>query len=389
MKRNSIRTTLFFSLMAFSVLVGTMLLNLLFIGILLHTGHFNARPPWLILFAIAFASVTMGLIFSRFAAHRPIGTILEISRATQEIAKGNFDITLNEDIRMTEIREMAHNFNLMTKELAATELFRNDFIENVSHEFKTPLTAIEGYATLLQRPGIEEQKRAEYTEKILLNTRRLSTMTGNILLLSRLENQQLEVKKELFSLDEQLREVILLLESQWNAKDLELDIDLESVDYCGNPELLDQVWQNIIGNAVKFTPPGALVRVLLRREGDAVRVDITDTGPGMSEEVRERVFEKFYQGDPSRHGQGNGLGLALAKRIVDLHGGSIQVASVEGQGAHFTVLLPEKAAEPAHDLGYRGTAHEFATFISIYEKAGPRIRVGQPLLYHRPGLAGA
>ena len=240
---------------------------------------------------------------------------------------------------------MAHHFNIMTRELAGTELLRMDFVENVSHEFKTPLSAIEGYATLLQKRGLDEEKRAEYTDRILRNTRRLSTLTSDILLLSRLEHQETGIHREWFCLDEQLRECILSLEEQWTQKRLEMEVDLDGADYCGSRDLLSHVWVNIIGNAVKFAPEDGVVRVLLRREAEALRVQVADNGAGMSAEVQRRMFEKFYQGDASRSSQGNGLGLSLAKRIVDLHGGRIDVSSAEGLGTAFTVTLPVREAD--------------------------------------------
>lgn len=296
------------------------------------------RESSLIFFAII--SVIIGMIISKFVARRPIASIVEISEATKEIAKGNFNVQMNEDIRVTEIQTMARNFNLMVRELAATEILRNDFVENVSHEFKTPLAAIEGYVTLLQRKGLSEEKRKEYTDRILFNTKRLSALTGNILLLSRLENQEIEIKKESYSLDEQLREILLMYEPQWSGKKLDLDIDLDSVICCGNKELLAQVWQNLIGNAIKFVSDKGNIRVLLRQKQNAIVVSVVDNGPGMSKEVMGRIYEKFYQGDTSRASSGNGLGLTLAKRIVDLHGGTISVSSKEGKGTTFTVSLP-------------------------------------------------
>ena len=194
--------------------------------------------------------------------------------------------------------------------------------------------------TLLQRKGLSEEKRKEYTDRILFNTKRLSALTGNILLLSRLENQEIEIKKESYSLDEQLREILLMYEPQWSGKKLDLDIDLDSVICCGNKELLAQVWQNLIGNAIKFVSDKGNIRVLLRQKQNAIVVSVVDNGPGMSKEVMGRIYEKFYQGDTSRASSGNGLGLTLAKRIVDLHGGTISVSSKEGKGTTFTVSLP-------------------------------------------------
>lgn len=342
LNKHYIKTTVLFSLFVFIILIVTMFTSVLFTILLTSAGVFNERPQEITLITFAIASIIIGTALSRIAGKRPIGTIIAISEATKEVAKGNFDIQLDENIRAVEIRNMAHNFNLMAKELANTEVFRNDFIGNVSHEFKTPLSAIEGYATLLQKKNLSEAKKAEYIEKITFNTKRLSALTGNILLLSRLENQELEIKKETYSLDEQLREIILLFETQWNEKNLNLDIDLDTVDYFGNYDFLAQVWQNILGNAIKFVPDQGQIRIILRNETNFIKVTIADNGIGMNSEVQQRIFEKFYQGDASHSTTGNGLGLTLAKRIIDLHKGSIQVSSQEGRGSSFTIILPTK-----------------------------------------------
>lgn len=338
------RLSAMFSLLIFLSLTITVALTGALAMLLFHLGILSGPNRGVVIFVVAAVSVLVGTVLSKYAGRHPLSAISAMSEATKEVAKGNFDVELDEGSPIEELRDMAHSFNRMTKELAGTELLRSDFVENVSHEFKTPLSAIEGYATLLQKPGLSEEKRAEYTGKILYNTRRLSTLTSNILLLSRLENQELDIPRGTFCLDEQLREVILSQEEGWAGKDLELEVDLDSADYRGNRDLLAQVWQNLLGNAVKFVPERGLVRVLLRREENRLRVSVVDTGPGMSGEVQRRVFEKFYQGDPSRASQGNGLGLALAKRVVDLHGGEIVVSSKEGKGTTFTVYLPLDAA---------------------------------------------
>ncbi len=340
MNKHSFKVTVLFSLLVFIILTITMGLMGAFTVVLLKFEIIHDPQPELILIVFAAVSVLIGTFLSKVVGKRPLNVILAIDDATKEVIKGNLDIQLDEDIPAIELRSMTHNFNVMIKELANTEIFRKDFIENVSHEFKTPLSAIEGYVTLLQKKSLSEEKRAEYTERILLNTRRLSSLTGNILLLSRLEHQEIEIKKELYPLDEQLREVILLFEPQWTAKNIELDIDLSPVDYSGSQELLMQVWQNIFGNAVKFASDSGTIRVILKREQESIKVSIADNGIGMSEEVLGRIYEKFYQGDASRSCIGNGLGLTLAKRIVDLHDGEIQVSSKAGRGTAFIVTLP-------------------------------------------------
>lgn len=224
---------------------------------------------------------------------------------------------------------MVHNFNIMAKELSHTEILRNDFVENVSHEFKTPLSAIEGYAMLLQKKGLSDEKREEYTWKILHNAKRLSALTGNIILLSRLENQEIAIKKESYSLDEQIREIILLLEEKWSGKNIDLDIELDDVTICANEGLIAHVWQNILENAIKFITTEGAIGISLHQIGNYAQINISDNGIGMNKEELSRVYEKFYQADSSRSTTGNGLGLTLAKRIVDLHHGKIEVFSAK------------------------------------------------------------
>ena len=337
-KKYSNRISVMFSLLTILTLTLTLLVSAALVYLLAKTGILTNRNRTVVLLLIAAVSVIIGTLLSKLAGRKPIAAIVSISDATKEIAKGNFEVCLSEKVPAKELQDMAHNFNLMAK--AGTELLRNDFVENVSHEFKTPLSAIEGYVMLLQKPGLSDEKRAKYTKKILYNTKCLSSLTGSILLLSQLENQELGIEKESFCLDEQLREVILSQEESWSGKELDLEIDLDSADYTGNKDLLAHVWQNILGNAVKFTSAGGMIHILLRRQKDKIDVSIADNGPGMSEEVKRRVFEKFYQGDNSRSAQGSGLGLALAKRIVDLHGGEIAVSTKEGKGTTFTVILP-------------------------------------------------
>lgn len=340
MGKRSVRTAVVFSVAVYIIIFISGVLGTM-IGIaLFRSGLLSMARIWLVPFIPFVTSIALGTLLSLTIGRKSVRIVERTNNAIQQVAKGNFDVTLNEKTPILEFREIAQNFNAMTRELAGTEILRNDFVENVSHEFKTPLTAIEGYATLLQQKNLPEEKRIEYTQKILLSTRRLSSLSGNILLLSRLENQEIAVKKECYCLDEQLREILLLLEPSWSGKQLVLDIDLADCSCTANRELMAHVWQNIIGNAIKFTPQSGTVNVRLCREANHAAISVSDSGPGMSEEVTARIFEKFYQGDPSRSVSGNGLGLPLAKRIVDLHGGTITVQSLPGQGSAFTIVLP-------------------------------------------------
>ncbi|WP_418290018.1 HAMP domain-containing sensor histidine kinase, partial [Massilicoli timonensis] len=331
-RNRSFRIAVLFSALVFLILLLTMGLTGLITVLVSESNFIDAPPKELTLLLFAVISIIVGTILSHTVGKRPLNVIREIDDATKEVVKGNFTVRLNEDIVAEELHSMAHNFNTMVRELSNTEILRKDFIENVSHEFQTPLSAIEGYAALLQNQSLTTQKRQEYAARILVNARRLSDLSGNILLLSRLEHQELEIQKETYALDEQIREAILLFETKWTQKELCLEVDLSAIRYKGNKELLMQVWQNLIGNAVKFVAQKGEIRITLRIEKNDVIVTVADNGIGMSEAVQKRIYEKFYQADTSRTGIGNGLGLALAKRIVDLHDGTLTVASAEGKG---------------------------------------------------------
>lgn len=338
--RRTLKISAVFSIIIFILLCVTMALGGVIAMFLYKSGILNGISPGIAILGFAGSSVCIGYILSVLIGKRILSSIIEISEATKEVAKGNFSVVLSENARAEEVRAMAQNFNTMTRELDSMEIFRNDFIDNVSHEFKTPLSAIEGYATLLQNRNLSEDRRQTYVSEIIYSTRKLSALTGNILQLSRLESQEMPVEKKHFSLDEQLRETILLFQQDWDAKNVELDVDLDTAEYNGNPDLLGQVWQNLLGNAIKFIEPGGTIRVLMYRKTREITVSVIDNGPGMDQETQTRIFEKFYQGDSSHSVEGNGLGLTLSKRIVELHGGKISVSSIVGKGTTFTVTLP-------------------------------------------------
>ena len=220
-------------------------------------------------------------------------------------------------------------------------MLQSDFVSNVSHEFKTPINAIEGYTMLLQGTGEGTPEQREYVEKILHNTRRLSSLIGDILLLSKVENQTIAREETEFRLDEQVRQSILSLEPQWSEKETDFDVELEEISYRGDERLLLHVWNNLIGNAVKFNPPNAAVRLRLSRSDGGVIFTVEDEGPGIPPEAQKHIFDKFYQGDSSHREEGNGLGLALVKRILNVCGGEIAQENLPGRGCRFTVKLPE------------------------------------------------
>ena len=290
---------------------------------------------------LGFATICLiiGFICERIVNKKILKPIIQLNQGMKNVAAGDFDSRLDHCSDILEIREMTANFNLMATELGSIETLRSDFVNNVSHEFKTPLTAIEGHAALLGDENLTPAQRLEHLNRITEGTRRLSRLTENILKISRLENQEYKLVPASYDLAEQLRIGIVLLEVEWAAKDLEWDIDLEEVRYFGEAELMLQVWLNLLGNAIKFTPVGGTISVKLARLENRIQVTVADTGPGIPPEALKHLFDKFYQADTSHSTEGNGLGLALAKRIIDLHHGEIHVASSLGVGAAFTVYL--------------------------------------------------
>jgi len=230
----------------------------------------------------------------------------------------------------------------MVHELSSIETLRNDFVSNVSHEIKTPIASIQGFAKLIQDKNLNDDERSEFTDIIISELSRLSKLTSNILKLSKLENQEVITGKAEFALDEQIRCAILIMEPEWSEKGIDLDIDLDKVSIIGNEDLLQQVWLNIIGNAIKFTEKGGTIGIKLMDLQDKIVIKVSDNGVGMNEETQRHIFDKFYQGDKSHLSKGNGLGLSLVKRIIELCDGEIKVRSKLYYGTTFTIGLPKK-----------------------------------------------
>ena len=232
------------------------------------------------------------------------------------------------------------DFNKMAEELQGVQTLREDFINSFSHEFKTPITAVSGFAELLQEPGLTEEERSQYLQIIAEEAHRLANLANSTLLMSRLESQHSIPEKEPFSLDEQIKRCTILLSSAWEKKRIAFSADLEPVSYVGNEELMRHVWINLLNNAIKFTPEGGEVSITLQCSPEQIQVQISDTGIGMSPEMISHIFDQYYQGEPNHTEKGLGLGLSIVHRIVELCGGQIQVDSIPDQGSVFTVLLP-------------------------------------------------
>ena len=274
-----------------------------------------------------------------------VSPMMKLGDAMRKVAGGDFTVRLDCTSRIRDVREVYGSFNTMVKELGNTETLQTDFVSNVSHEFKTPINAIEGYASLLQDSQLTDEQKNAYIDKIIFNTRRLSDLVGNILLLSKVNNQTISLKASTFRLDEQVRQSILALESKWENKEIEFDIDLDEIEYTGYENLLSHVWLNLIDNAVKFSPQNGQIRIRLKQLAGSVTFSIWDNGLPIPEADIGRIFNKFYQGDNSHASEGNGLGLALVRKIVAAAHGTINVTSSEDAGTEFVVALPNSSSD--------------------------------------------
>lgn len=340
----SIRLTSFmlFALSVSSILAGAFL-ALIYLTDLKTT--WNLSPVKITLIALGISYVSSG-IFSFILNRNILKPLNELAIATKEIADGNFNIKVDNVLtrfnRNSELGTLVDGFNHMAMELKGTEMFRNDFIHNFSHEFKTPIISIRGFARQLYQGNLTPEQEREFAKIIMNESEQLANMSSNVLLLSKLENQEIISNRTRFSLDEQLRNCVILFEEQWTSKNLNLDLDLEEITLYHNDEVLSHVWKNLISNAIKFSNENGSLYIRCHKADGLIQVSIKDTGIGMDESTQTQIFEKFYQGDASHSTPGNGLGLPLTKRIVEMVGGKIMVESTPGQGSTFTVLIPSE-----------------------------------------------
>jgi len=284
-------------------------------------------------------SSIVGTIIILIAVRSIVKPIKRLSKASKEVAKGNFDIEVK--IKCSdEIGQLTSDFNLMTKELKNIDFLRKDFVSNVSHEFKTPITSIRGFAKLIRDGELSKDQLDEYSEIIVDESERLSLLSSNLLKISELDSKMIREQATVFSLDEQIRKAILILEVLWSNKEIEFDIELEEAKITADEHLLQEVWLNLIQNAIKFSNQKGIIKISLFKGLDKVRVEITDNGAGIAQEDKELIFDRFYKGDKSHSKEGNGLGLVIVKKIVELSCGKIDFQSELNQGSTFMVELP-------------------------------------------------
>lgn len=341
-KRHSMR--LAYSVLVFIIIASAsaIIAGLMYILNITDLHIFERMRPYSLLMLALAASIIIGTFLSFIIGKNFLNPIKEMISATKKIADGDFSVRVSETKFPKEMNLLSRSFNTMADELGSTEMFRNDFINNFSHEFKTPIISISGFAKQLKTPGLTDDQRDEYADIIIAESRRLTTMASNILLLTKYENQQIVTGKTDFYLDEQIRKCILYLEKEWSEKNIDFDLDLEEIKYNFNEDMLSHVWLNILNNAIKFSPENGKITVKCINDISDVMVIISDEGIGMDDETRRHIFDKFYQGDTSHTAQGNGLGLSLAKRVVDLCDGKISVKSRPGAGTTFCIRLPKQ-----------------------------------------------
>ncbi len=342
MSKTYIRNFLFIFTFLFLVFIFTLLVIIFaFEAGLLLKGKPSPFSGLLITLFIVF--ITIACVFY-LKTSQIYNAIKSLEDATEKVAKGDFSI----QIPLTKdenINSYIKNFNQMVKELGSMETLKEDFVSNVSHEFKTPLSVIQSYAKALSNPNLDEKTKNEYLEILNKNVQKITNLTTNILNLSRLENQENTLPNTEFLLDEQIRQCILDLEPEWGKKDINFSLTLPQTLILGQQELLAQVWQNIIGNAIKFSNQNGEIAIKILQNTDNITISIADNGIGMDAETAKRIFDKFYQGDTSHSKDGNGLGLALVSRILKICDGEISVQSELTKGTTFTITLPTQKIE--------------------------------------------
>lgn len=329
----------FLALLANSILTGGIVYLLIESGVL----HITMTHIGEILMLIAVISIPIGLLISMGVSKIPLKPFRDLIKSMDKLASGDFHTRVSVGPVMAKYPpfvEVCESFNKMAQELESTEMLRKDFINNFSHEFKTPIVSIAGFAKLLKRGNLSEPVKQEYINVIEEESLRLSYMATNVLNLTKVENQSILTNVTSFNLSEQIRGCILLLENKWDKKNLDFLLSFGEHTIHANEELLKQVWINLLDNAIKFSPQDQIIEVRIAESPDTVSVSILNTGPEISTEEQKRIFNKFYQADQSHAAEGNGVGLAIVKRVTELHGGSIQVSS-NHDITSFTVELPK------------------------------------------------
>ena len=347
-RKQRLSLTLLFAGLVFVFLFVTVLVIVLAIAWLIRRGILQlgsgAPHTSALLAGMALISLVLGTLLAATAGRYPLRSINAIINAMNRLAAGDFQTRLHFTgpfRNVPVVRELTESFNTMAAELENTSLLRSDFINNFSHEFKTPIVSIAGFAKLLKKGNLPREEQQEYLSIIEDESLRLSTMATNVLNMTRVENQEILTDVRSYNLSEQLRNCVLLMENKWTAKNIDLILDFKEFTVSASEELMKQVWLNLLDNAVKFTTDYGLVEVDIAEKPDSISVSVINSGSEIPEESLERIFQKFYQADESHSAEGNGIGLAVVQKIVELHHGHVAVESHEGRTA-FTVTLPKE-----------------------------------------------
>jgi len=348
-KRRNLAVSLVF--FVFAVMAAAMITASLFVALLdafdlvdfgniVHAGDEITIGPIRIILAMLAFSFLLGVAIAAFFSKKALNPLRRIIDATRKVAHGDFNVSV-EAKGIEELEELSDSFNKMTHELSSIETLRSDFINNFSHELKTPIASIRGFAKLLKEGDLTDDEKQEYLGIIISESERLSNLSTSVLNLSKYESMEIVTEKAPFCVDEQIRRVVVMTEAKWSEKNLDINIDMEEVYLSGNADLLQQVWINLLDNALKFTDLNGRIEIKLTDSGGFVVFVIRDNGRGVSKEATPHIFDKFYQEDDSHNQKGNGLGLSIVKRIVELHGGTVEVESNLNSGSTFTVILPK------------------------------------------------
>ncbi len=346
-RKQRVSLTLFFVGMVLAFQFVTMLLITVIVVILAHVGVLKSGEGMNLdafIGIVALSSIPMGAALAATVGRIPLRAVNKLINCMNRLAGGDFTARLNYNGPLEKaafIREVSQSFNKMASELESTEMLRSDFINNFSHEFKTPIVSIAGFAKLLKKGNLSEEEQREYLNIIENESLRLSTMATNVLNMTRVENQTILSDVTEYNLSEQLRNCVLLLERKWSGKRLEMNVDLDEHMICGSEELLKQVWVNLLDNAIKFTPENGIVEITVAEKEENILVSVKNTGSEIPEASREKIFHKFYQAEESHATEGNGIGLAIVDKAVKLHGGHAEAESGNGW-TEFRVSLPKR-----------------------------------------------
>ncbi|MEG2848314.1 MAG: HAMP domain-containing sensor histidine kinase [Bacilli bacterium] len=307
----------------------------IFITLNMIDHFFDISIPLKINFIII---IFTGIVLFSAVAKTIVSRVKNITLASKKVEEGDYSVRINDNGK-DEISNLSENFNSMIVKIDKTEIMRQEFVANVSHEIQSPITSIMGFSTLLQSDCLSEEDKVMYAKIIEEESRRLSKLSENLLKLTSLDNEQNTIKKENFYLDEQIRRVILMMESQWTKKNLNFNVELSKVKIYADKDLMEQVWINLIGNAIKFSNDYCDIDVEVKRVNNEVKASIRDYGIGINREEMNQIFDRFYQAEESRRVEGSGLGLSIVKKIITIHEGSINVKSTVGEGTEFTIYI--------------------------------------------------